>query len=332
MNFDISKLQRCLQLAKNGLGYTYPNPLVGCVIVHNNKVIGEGWHQKSGENHAEINAIESVKDKNLLPLSTLYVNLEPCSHYGKTPPCSLAILKHKIPRVVIGTTDFSSHVNGRGISFLKENGIEVIHNILADKCIHLNRRFFTNQLKKRPYIILKWAETANQYFAPNDNSQQWISSIYTKQLVHLWRSQENGILVGRKTLEIDKPQLNIRLWSGTNPSKYFLSNKKDAIYPGFKNILLSNSSFNLKNVSVALENILKKGTNSIIIEGGVQTLNSFINLNLWDEARVITSPTHWDRGIKAPIIKSFNSIEKTILPSNEKLTTYYNYDILGHHI
>lgn len=321
-------MQRCLQLAQNGLGTTYPNPLVGCVIVHNGKIIGEGWHQKAGEKHAEINAINSVINKNLLPFSRLYVNLEPCAHFGKTPPCSHAIVKHKIPEVYIGTTDFANHVNGRGIEFLKNHNIKVQTGILEAECLHLNRRFFTNQLENRPYIILKWAETQNQFFAPNNNAQQWISSAYAKQLVHFWRSQENGILVGRKTLEIDQPQLNVRLWAGQNPKKFFLSLKKNnTFFEGFEALSNENKTLSNNIFLKALKNLYKNGTNSLIVEGGAKTLQSFIDFNCWDEARVITSPQFWKEGIKSPKILKFNKKEEINLPKKEHLTIFFNYEL-----
>lgn len=320
-------MQRCLQLAKNGLGTTYPNPLVGCVIVHEGKIIGEGWHQKAGENHAEINAINTVEDKDLLPFSSLYVNLEPCSHFGKTPPCAHAIAQHKIPRVYIGTTDFASHVNGQGIEYLKNHHTKVKTGILSSECLHLNRRFFTNQLKSRPYIILKWAQTQNHFFAPIDDSQQWISSVYAKQLVHFWRSQEDGILVGRKTLEIDQPQLNVRLWAGLNPKKFFLSLKKNnESFHEFESFFKENIALDKDEFSKALKILYKNGTCSLIIEGGAKTLQSFIDFNLWDEARIITSPSIWQEGIKAPEITNFSKRQKINLIQKETLTTYFNHE------
>ena len=220
-------MQHCLDLAKNGLGTTYPNPLVGSIVVYDGKIIGEGWHRKSGEPHAEVNAINAVKDKNLLSKSTLYVNLEPCSHYGKTPPCSLLIVQMKIPNVVIGTIDHNNKVHGKGIEFLKNNGCNVTVGVLEEECNHLNKRFFTFHQKKRPYIILKWAQTKDGFIFPETGSQVenkpiWISNSYSQQLVHKWRTEEQSILVGTNTVLQDNPKLNARTYFGRSPVRITL--------------------------------------------------------------------------------------------------------------
>src|SRR5699024_7490427 len=225
MQSDDFYMKRCLQLAENGLGTTYPNPLVGCVIVWKDHIIGEGWHRKSGEPHAEVNAINSVKDKSKLREATLYVNLEPCSHYGKTPPCSDLIIEKELKRVVVGSTDPNPKVAGRGIAKLRQAGIEVATNCLETESQYLNRRFFTFQQQKRPYIILKWAQTRDGFIAPETQTSGkpfWITNPYSKQLVHKWRSEEEGILVGRKTAIKDNPQLNVRLWTGQNPTRVLI--------------------------------------------------------------------------------------------------------------
>jgi diaminohydroxyphosphoribosylaminopyrimidine deaminase / 5-amino-6-(5-phosphoribosylamino)uracil reductase len=218
-------IKRCIELAKNGLGTTYPNPLVGSVIVYNEEIIGEGWHRKSGEPHAEVNAINSVKDKSLLSKSTIYVSLEPCSHFGKTPPCCDLIIANKIPNVVIGTIDPFAKVSGSGIKKLIEAGKNVTIGILEDECKELNKRFFTFHTKKRPYIILKWAESSAGFIAPIFKEKQepiWITNSFSRQLVHKWRSEEQAILVGTQTVLDDNPKLNTRDWNGQNPIRIIL--------------------------------------------------------------------------------------------------------------
>jgi diaminohydroxyphosphoribosylaminopyrimidine deaminase/5-amino-6-(5-phosphoribosylamino)uracil reductase len=220
-------MQRCIELAKNGLGTTYPNPLVGSVIVYNNKIIGEGWHKKSGEPHAEVNAVNSVKDKSLLKKSTIYVSLEPCSHFGKTPPCCDLIIKNEIPNVVIGTVDPNIKVAGNGIEKLIEAGKNVTVGVLERECMELNKRFFTFHLKKRPYVILKWAESQDGFIAPIKNLRKeqkpvWITNEFSRQLVHKWRSEEQAILVGTKTVIDDNPKLDVRDWEGNNPIRIIL--------------------------------------------------------------------------------------------------------------
>ena len=221
MNFHEKYLKRCLELARSGFGDVAPNPMVGCVIVNKGKIIGEGFHRIYGEKHAEVNAINSVKDAELLKNSSLYVNLEPCSHYGKTPPCAELIIKHKISNVIIGTSDPNILVKGKGIELLRNAGCKVTENVLVNDCIGLNKRFFTYHIKKRPYIILKWAQTLDGYIdIDRKNSAEknsWISNGALKRLVHLWRSQEQSILVGYNTAFIDNPNLNVRNVTGKNP-------------------------------------------------------------------------------------------------------------------
>jgi diaminohydroxyphosphoribosylaminopyrimidine deaminase/5-amino-6-(5-phosphoribosylamino)uracil reductase len=220
-------IKRCIQLAKNGLGTTYPNPMVGCVIVLNDVIIGEGWHKKAGAPHAEVNAIESVKEKSLLKEATIYVSLEPCSHFGKTPPCANLIVEKGIKNVVIGIVDSNSKVSGKGVKHLKDNGCKVIVGVLEEECFGLNKRFFTFHNKKRPFIILKWAETKDGFIDKNrseadDNSPNWISNQYSQQYVHKMRAEEQAILVGTNTALNDNPSLNVRSWVGENPIRVVL--------------------------------------------------------------------------------------------------------------
>jgi|SRR5690625_642474 len=317
-------MRRCIQLAKNGLGKTYPNPLVGSVIIWNDKIIGEGWHQQSGKPHAEVNAIRSVKNPEKLKDSTMYVSLEPCSHYGKTPPCSDLIIQHQIKKVVIGTTDPNPQVAGEGIKKLKAHGLRVETGILEEECKDLNKRFFTFQTQKRPYVILKWAQTQDGFIAPA--SQEigkpiWISNAYSKQLVHKWRSEEQSILVGLNTALKDNPQLNTRLWEGENPTRILIDKDlKSLSYPDLhlldqkietiifckkpqknqENLIFEGIDFHKDIPEQILARLYEHDLQSIIIEGGQKTLQAFIDANLWDEARVFTGSSYFKDGIKAP--------------------------------
>lgn len=311
-------MQRCLQLAANGLGTTYPNPLVGSVIVHNGFIIGEGWHRKSGEPHAEIMAINSVKNPELLSDSTLYVNLEPCSHFGKTPPCAHKIVELGIPEVIIGKTDAAAHVNGAGIKYLMDNGVQVTVGVLEEACKYINRRFFTFHTLKRPYIILKFGQTKNGFMAPTDGSQKWITNRFSKQLVHKWRTEEQAILIGKYTAIADKPQLNARLWnSDKQPLRLLISKnaaevqdfvaKQDGIiFTSEKGLNASENyvqlDFDSDVIPQVLEYLYSLNIQSVIIEGGAVTLQYFIESNLWDEARILTSDSVWEEGVKAPAL------------------------------
>jgi diaminohydroxyphosphoribosylaminopyrimidine deaminase/5-amino-6-(5-phosphoribosylamino)uracil reductase len=339
-------LSRCIQLAKNGLGTTYPNPLVGSVIVHNGKIIGEGWHRKAGEPHAEVNAVNSVKDQSLLKESTIYVSLEPCSHFGKTPPCCDLIIAHKIPKVVIGTIDPFSKVAGTGIQRLKDNGCEVIVGVLEKECLELNKRFFTFHNKKRPYIILKWAESRDGFIAPltkDTKAPVWISNEYSRQLVHQWRAEEQAILVGTQTVLDDNPKLDVRDWTGKNPTRFVLDRqgKIDSNYfvnDGKTETVVITEQENLMvddNINVEIitfdnqlsqkivDMVYRLGLQSIIIEGGRQTLQTFIDDHLWDEARVFVSDTILEKGIPAP---QLNRIGKTTKIKTDQLTIILNHD------
>jgi len=262
VNIHEKYIKRCIELAKNGLGTTYPNPLVGSVIIRKDKIIGEGWHQKAGASHAEVNAVNSVKDESLLKKSTIYVSLEPCSHYGKTPPCSDLIIAKGIKKVVIGTVDPFAEVAGRGIKKLMEAGCEVQVGVLEKECQDLNKRFFTFHQKKRPYIILKWAQTADGFIAPTIQEKRepvWITNQYSKQLVHKWRSEEQAILVGTNTAIADNHKLNTRIWKGENPVRVVIDKElkipqESALFDGtIKTIVLT-------------ENVKKSDNNKLVFE------------------------------------------------------------------
>lgn len=326
-------IKRCIQIAQNGLGTTAPNPMVGCVIVHKNLIIGEGFTSAYGGNHAEINAINSVKDTSLLKNSTLYVTLEPCSHFGKTPPCSDAIIKHQIPIVVIGTMDTHSKVSGKGIEKLKTSGCWVIVGVLEEECKKLHKRFFTFHNKKRPYIILKWAETADGFIAPKSKNEQkpvWITNELSRQLVHKWRGEEQAILVGTNTVLEDNSSLTVRDWTGKNPIRVVLD-KDERLSKDYKvfddqatTIILSKKTINFdENLAHQICDILyKKAINSVIIEGGSRTLQTFIDENLWDEARVFTGKTNFKEGVTAPSFSGKLISEEKIL--NDILNIYSN--------
>ncbi|WP_223033613.1 bifunctional diaminohydroxyphosphoribosylaminopyrimidine deaminase/5-amino-6-(5-phosphoribosylamino)uracil reductase RibD [Hanstruepera marina] len=326
-------IKRCIEIAKNGLGTTAPNPMVGCVIVHENKIIGEGFTSSYGGSHAEVNAIQSVSNKTLLEKATLYVTLEPCSHYGKTPPCSDLIIKKKIPNVVIGTIDTHSKVAGEGIKKLEAAGCNVIVGILEDACKEHHKRFFTFHNKKRPYVILKWAETSDGFIAPKTKSEQrpvWITNSYSRQLVHKWRAEEQAILVGTNTVMEDNPSLTVRSWTGKNPIRIVLDRnnklpKKLAVFnDDAMTICLSEKEVDFdkhlaKNICEYLHN---EDIQSVIIEGGSKTLQTFIDENIWDEARVFRGQNMFKSGIKAPVLSTTPDTEHKIL--DDTLKTYFN--------
>ena len=330
-----------MQIAKNGIGTTRPNPSVGAVIVYQNKIIGEGFTSPHGENHAEVNAINAVENKSLLKEATIFVTLEPCSHFGKTPPCADLIVKHQLKQVVIGCLDSNSLVAGKGVSHLENAGINVIVGVLETECRMHHKRFFKVQENKRPYIILKWAETNDGFVAPitkNEIKPIFISNTYSQQLVHKLRSAEHAILVGTKTVLADNPKLNIRSWSGENPIRVVLDNtlripKNSNILDGSaktivitasrdKNIVSSNNlifeeiDFS-KNIAKQVCEVLSKyQIQSLIVEGGTQTLQTFIDEKLWDEAMVFVGNTSFVKGVRSPIItKEFKEefIESDVL-------------------
>ena len=330
-------MQVCIDLALKGFPLAFPNPMVGCVIVHNDSIIGQGYHQQFGSHHAEVNAIASVENKELLEKSTLYVSLEPCAHFGKTPPCADLIVKSKIPRVVIGSLDTFSEVNGKGIQRLKETGIQVLTKVLEKECRAINKRFFTFHEKKRPYVILKWAQTSDGYIAPlNQKEPLWISSPESKILVHQWRSQEQAIMVGRKTVELDNPLLTTREVKGKNPIRIVLDrklslNKDLLIFNDDAPTLVVNDKLSSDNhlkidfnnlAPSLLKELHSRNIQSIIIEGGAQTLNTFIDAKVWDEARVFTSKKTLEKGVQSPLIQSV--INHSEIVCDDKLTYFIN--------
>jgi len=336
MNTHEQFMQRCLDLAIRGLGNVAPNPMVGCVIVHDGEIIGEGYHQKFGEAHAEVNAINSVSNKELLKDATLYVNLEPCSHFGKTPPCADLILQKKLKRVVVGSYDPNPLVSGKGIKKLKAAGVEVITEVLKAESDLLNRRFITFHSKHRPYIILKWAESANGFIALNEPKQFWFTNSESKKLMHKWRTEEQGILVGRNTVTVDDCELTARLWQGKNPERMVIdkslslpmdrkifNNKATTLV--FNELQSKENSTNhfiqidfRKNViEQILNKLYERNIQSVTIEGGPDTLKQFIEQNLWDEARVFTTAHELKEGKRAPAISgkliAETEIEKDVL-------------------
>lgn len=322
-------MQRCLDLAIRGIGMVSPNPMVGCVIVHNNEIIGEGWHEKYGSAHAEVNAINAVlnrfgeKAASILKESTIYVSLEPCAHFGKTPPCADLIIKHQLKKVYVGCRDPFPAVAGKGIERILENGIDVEVGIKENACLELNKRFFTRVLNQRPYIILKWAQTKNGFYAPLDRSQHWISGKAAKNLVHKWRAEEDAILIGKNTALTDNPSLTTRNWAGKNPIRVVLDRNLEIpehfnLYNNEAQTIILNAnktevSNNIRFISIEdmdyylpqkiLYQLHLLDIQSVIIEGGAKLLNAFINEGLWDEVRVFTSPDNWENGLPAPIIE-----------------------------
>lgn len=285
--------------------------MVGCVIVLNNTIIAEGYTSPYGGNHAEVNAINAVKDKSLLKKATLYVTLEPCSHFGKTPPCSNLIIKHKISKVVVGCVDDNPEVAGKGIQKLRLAGCTVLVGVLEHECKQHHKRFFTFHTKKRPYIILKWAQTLDNFISPSQKNKQqpvWISNIYSRQLVHKWRTEEQAILVGTNTVITDNPVLTARDWVGLHPTRTVIDKKRrlDKSYKVFnasaKTLVISEECLDFEKPLAAeiCDYLYLKNIISVIIEGGAQTLQTFIDENIWDEARVFIGVVKFKSGLKAP--------------------------------
>jgi diaminohydroxyphosphoribosylaminopyrimidine deaminase/5-amino-6-(5-phosphoribosylamino)uracil reductase len=340
-------MQRCLELAALGAGSVSPNPMVGAVIVHDGKILGEGYHQKYGEAHAEVNAVNMVINRfdnyaHLLKYSTIYVSLEPCAHYGKTPPCADLIIKHQIPQVVVGCRDPFPQVDGKGIEKLIAAGVTVNVGVLEKECQWLNRRFFTRVQKQRPYIILKWAQTANGFFAPADGKQYWITGPEARKLVHQWRAEEDAILVGKNTVIADDPQLNTRYAEGKSPKRAVIDRRLELsstlhIFDQSVETLIFNeikTDIDGKIKYIALEDfdrfvpqyilfqLYLQDIQSVIIEGGAYTLNAFINDGLWDEARIFAGASVLSEGIKAPIISGTNAGEYAV--GADSLQVFYN--------
>lgn len=288
---DEKYMRRCIQLAENGIQGARPNPMVGAVIVApslkeragDETIIGEGYHVRCGEGHAEVNAFASVKDESLLKDATIYVSLEPCAHYGKTPPCADLIIKKGVKRVVVGCIDPFAEVKGRGIERIRKAGIEVEVGVLEKECQWLNRRFFTYHSKHRPYIILKWAQTANG-FIDNHFKPLMISNEQTQMLSHQLRAEEDAILVGHTTFDRDHPSLNVRHWHGPNPKRIVLTHDRP--------------------LPQLMDDLYQHGIQSLIVEGGCQTHESFIQAGLWDEIRMEVAPITVSDGTRAPQLPS----------------------------
>ncbi len=325
-------MHRCLQLAQKGAGYTAPNPMVGAVLVYEDTIIGEGYHEQYGEAHAEVNCINSVPvdKKDCITKSTLYISLEPCAHQGKTPPCTDLIIAHKIPKVVIACNDSFAAVNGKGIEKLTAAGIEVTTGILEHEAIALNKRFFSFTNKQRPYIILKWAQCSNGKIADNSNERLHISNNISNHLAHTWRSQEAAILVGTKTALKDNPSLTTRLVAGKNPVRLVIDRQlilpsvlqlfdgapATIVYNFWKNSKKENVSYckvnrHQKFIPQILQHLHNNNLQSVLVEGGAKLLQSFINADLWDEARIITNTTmQIEDGLQAPVLKQHLLVSK----------------------
>jgi len=333
-------MRRAMDLASQGLGMVSPNPMVGCVIVYQGRIIGEGWHRKCGGPHAEVIAINSVEQKELLPESSLYVTLEPCFHYGKTPPCADLIISSGVKKVVIANQDPNPLVAGSGIEKLRSQGIEVVVGVSEKTGAFLNRRFFTFHQKKRPYIVLKWAQTSDGYLARSNYDSKWISNEYSRQLVHQYRGQEDAIVVGRNTAECDNPELTTRHWKGKNPVRIVLDPglKLDEglkLFDGSVQTLRYNFIQSHKESTVELvkvpqvglfesiwKDLYQRQVQSVLIEGGATLLGSLISGNNWDEARVFTAPSAFGKGIKAPTISTPYQEKRMI--SGDELRIYLN--------
>ena len=336
MTIDELYMHRCLELAKLGAGYVAPNPMVGAVLVRDDRIIGEGYHQRYGEAHAEPNCIASVKkeDQYLISQSVMYVSLEPCVHFGKTPPCADLIIRNKIPKVIIGCRDPFERVNGRGIEKLREAAIDVEQGILEEDCTDLNKRFFTFHTKRRPYIILKWAQTANGFIATSpqtplerrgEQQRLLITNEFTNRLVHKWRSEGAAILVGTNTALADDPQLTTRLWAGNSPIrlvvdmnlrlplslKIFSSEAKTIGFTKTKheeedNILFYQVTDDVSLVHQISNALYQLSIQSVIVEGGAKLLQSFIDEGLWDEARIINNEELIiNNGLAAPTLSNY---------------------------
>jgi diaminohydroxyphosphoribosylaminopyrimidine deaminase/5-amino-6-(5-phosphoribosylamino)uracil reductase len=322
MSADEIFMLRAQDLARLGQGAVSPNPMVGCVVVCDGKIIGEGWHRKFGEPHAEVNAIHSVENKEQLPSSVIYVNLEPCSHHGKTPPCTDLLLLHGVKKVVISNIDINPLVAGKGIARLREHHVEVITGVLQEEGKELNKRFFTFMARNRPFILLKWAQTEDGFMAHENYESKWITNGYSRQLVHKWRSEEDAVLVGTRTARHDDPRLNVRDWTGRNPVRVVIDRSLrltddlhlfDRSQPTLcYNLVRHEDHSNLVLVRIGeayfleemLHDMFQRGIQSVMVEGGSETLMNFIDKGLWDEARVFQSSKIFNKGILAPVLKT----------------------------
>lgn len=334
---------RCLQLARQGGGYVAPNPMVGAVVVHQGRIIGEGYHHRYGEAHAEPNAINSVKDQSLLKESTLYVNLEPCSHYGKTPPCAHLIVEKQIPRVVIGTTDPNPKVSGRGIQIMQAAGIDVQCGVLEEACRTLNKRFFYWQTEHRPYVLLKWAQTKDGFMDKVRGSREetplLISTPLTRQLTHKIRSENQAIMVSTNTAILDNPKLSLRHWAGKSPVRVVLDREgripadsflfdqqlrtlvfTQNVRPNKDKLEYIEHDFSIDSLKGILSKLAKMNIHSVMVEGGASLLNSFMAEGLWDEAMVEVSDKALGQGVKAPVLVSVCDHSETV---DNHLMLYY---------
>ena len=345
MNTHEYYMEQCLALARKGAGRVSPNPMVGSLLVYKERIIGQGYHEHYGEGHAEVNCIASVKpeDLALIPLSTLYVSLEPCSHTGKTPPCTDLILTHQIKKVLVACTDISSKVNGKGIAQLKEHDVDVTEHILEKEALELNKRFFTFHTKHRPYIILKWAQS-KEGFIGIQGERILLSNAITNTLVHQWRTEEDVIWVGYNTLKNDNPQLNVRLVKGKNPVRIVFDNTLNQdlsfhLFDQSRKTILFNTKENKEEHNIEwikvneehftteiLGSLYSKNYLSVLVEGGTQLLQKLIDKGLWDEARCIQTATSLTSGIKAPLLSNHEQI--SLIKSGDDLIRFYKNAIL----
>ena len=318
-------MHRALQLATLGLGKVQPNPLVGAVLVHNNHIIGEGFHRQYGATHAEVNAIHAVENYELLKESTLYVNLEPCAHFGKTPPCASLIIEKKIPKVVIGTRDANPKVNGKGIEMLKNAGIEVVENVLKEECLALNKRFFTWHTQKRPYLFLKWAQTKNGFMdmdcrdaacRVSTKLNYWITNEALRVWTHKLRNEEQAILIGYNTFVNDKPQLTNRLYGTNQPRRFVLCDERKPENPS------GSFHFLTGELTDILSELYLQNIQSVIVEGGKKTLQRFLDAQLWDEMYVLVGNVEWENGVPAP--KLSNNLDVMINIEDDLLLYSHN--------
>lgn len=341
---DQAYMQRCIRLALKGAGHVAPNPMVGAVLVHEGRIIGEGWHELYGGPHAEVNCILSVADADhaLIPHSILYVSLEPCAHHGKTPPCADLIIAHRIPKVVVGSQDPFPDVNGKGIAKLRAAGVEVVTGVEEQDCHRLNKRFFTFHQQHRPYVILKWAETADGFLAANDHQRLLITGELSNRLVHQWRSEEASILVGRRTAAMDNPALSNRLWTGGQPVrlvvdmdlqlpmdlKLFDRTQPTVVFNAVKQEQYDNLQYYLLHKEAdllpqLLEALYALKLQSVLVEGGAMLLQMFISHGTWDEIRVLrNTELNVMQGLRAPSLPPYARKENLTL-ATDLLTIYY---------
>ena len=340
-------MRRCLELAQLGAGSVSPNPMVGAMLVHQGRILSEGYHQKFGGPHAEAWVVADVLRRYgadaaaLFRTSTMYVSLEPCAHYGKTPPCAQLLADHQVGRVVVACRDPFSQVNGQGLQLLKDAGIEVVEGVLEEEAHRVNRRFMTRVGNQRPYVILKWAQTADGYLAPADRTQRWITGPVAKQLVHRWRSEEDAVLVGTQTALADRPQLTVREWKGRNPKRILIDPQlavpiDSPLFDGSAETIVFNASRSdwtdhAKYIEVEdmewylpqkiLYQLYLMDVQSILVEGGRKTLDLFIESGLWDEARVFTSLDTWGAGIPSPSLQT--AVSENYAAGRDQLAIYY---------